>query len=101
MAKKLNWRFWLFIAGVVLSLMIVIGEIALIALGFINDLSWVTAAIFGAAALMPTILLGLPYANSRFYIAYDSKRGLTIREERRRYPRNRKTDEHERHSEWA
>jgi hypothetical protein len=115
MAKKNKWRFWLFIAGVVLSLIVVAAEIALIALGLIGDLSWVVAAVLGVGAFAPAILLGLPYANSRFYIAYD-KRGLVIREERRsdraqsarpegyregRCPRDKTTDEYERYSEWA
>jgi hypothetical protein len=100
MAKKSKWRFWLFIGGATLSLIVVAAEIALIALGFFGDLSWVVAAVLGVGAFAPTILLGLPYANSRFYIAYDSKLGLVIREERRRCSRS-KTDEHERYSEWA
>jgi hypothetical protein len=93
MAKKANWRFWLFIGGAALSLMIVIAEIALIAIGAIADLSWALAAVLGAAALAPTILLGLPYANSRFYVSYNSKQGLVIREERRRNRRDNATDE--------
>ena len=101
MAKKSNWRFYLFLGGAALSCLIAAGEIALIAFGAIDSISWVVAAIFGVAAILPALLFGAPYLNSRFYISYDKESGWKFGEERRRSPRKSKTAEHSEEAEWA
>jgi hypothetical protein len=81
MGKRSNWRVRLFLTGTIVSCLIALGEIALIALGYISDLSWVTAALLAFAALLPAALFSLPYANSRFIVSYSKESGLTIAEE--------------------
>ena len=101
MAKKINWRFCLFLIGAAISCLIAIGEIALIALGYIGAIGWVTAALLGLGAILPAALFGAPYLNSRFYVSYSRQSGWRFGEERRKTPRASKTAERQDYAEWA
>jgi hypothetical protein len=84
-AKKSNWRFWLFIFGAIVSCAIAIAQIALLVVpaktGIQIELTWVSASVLAFAALLPAILFGLPYFNSRFNVSYSKKEGFKIVEE--------------------
>jgi hypothetical protein len=92
-AKKSNWRFWLFLFGAILSCAVAIGEIILLVIpakaGIQIELTWVSAAVFAFSALLPTILFGAPYINSKFYFSYSKDYGFNFGEEKRTAKRSR------------
>ena len=100
MAKRSSWRFWLFLGGAIISC--ALSAFAIYTIAFVSvEIGWAIAALILGACVLPAVLLGLPYLNSRFYISYDKKGGWKFGEERRQTKRKYKTTEREDYAEWA
>ncbi|MDR3347053.1 MAG: hypothetical protein LBN32_00410 [Helicobacteraceae bacterium] len=72
-------KFLLFVIGGVISSIVAVTEI-IAAMISATPIDWVLATALLGAALLPALLLGFPYLDSRFHIKYDG--GLKIEEER-------------------
>jgi hypothetical protein len=83
MAKQPKWRFYLFLLGAFISCLIGVLEVVLTLKGAFSDLSWPVVALLAFGALLPAVLFGLPYLNSRFMVSYSKESGLTIAEEKK------------------
>jgi hypothetical protein len=81
-AKNSNWKLYLFIFGMVLSSLFAAGAIGVLV--FITiEISWALCALILGACVLPVLLFGLPYFNSKFRVSYSKEGGLKIEEERR------------------
>jgi hypothetical protein len=80
MAKKSNWRLWLFIAGALISAALSALAIWTLATNGADFGGALSVAIVCACAL-PAALFGLPYIDSRINVSYSKRGGLKIEEE--------------------
>ncbi|MDR1911621.1 MAG: hypothetical protein LBQ52_04660 [Helicobacteraceae bacterium] len=85
MAKKNNWRFWLFLCGAGLSCALA-AIAAYLAIG--QEIGTISGILIAGAALLPVALFGAPYINSKFYFSFSTKDGLKIGEEKRKIKLN-------------
>jgi hypothetical protein len=80
MGRKSNWRLGLFVAGAVISSLLAAGAIGVLAF-ITTEISWALAAAMAGSAALPTVLMGIPYFNSKFRFSYDKRAGLKVEEE--------------------